>query len=300
MPKVPESDHLPSQVMQKRWYTCLAANLAAILHSYGIKTKQWKDERGLPAMRDVDDILVTELYYCLSNSFERYEAFNVLPELTALMPPTRTINAQKDVKSSFEEWWTTVANHIRRESYVLISYKTEGGSHIVTAYQVENDILCVYNPARMPTKETLGKNRLDEMWKQQELNHDILVVSKVSQQEVGEVSLVDKDIEIFRLQTAAAHYEASVETGINTFLAFLVGITIFLLGVMLELTRLGYAWYVTLFMAAAIYLVCSLSLYLYPMRKYIREYNSNMQKLDRYAQDVAAGKTAPSLKELCS
>ena len=65
--------------------------------------------------------------YCLSNSFERFEEFDVLPKLTSLMPPTRTINAHKDVKSSFEEWWTTVADHIRRESYALISYKTEGG-----------------------------------------------------------------------------------------------------------------------------------------------------------------------------
>jgi len=306
MPKVPQSDRLPFWMKQIDPNGCIPTNLAAILHSFfGPISIQLRNG----SVHALDEQMLMDAYYS-TICFENVEKFDLLSKFkisegsqTFTLSEKCGLRTQKFLEGcSFDEWWTAVTHRIGTQgSYVLISYKLPNGdSHIVTAYEVENEILHVYNPARMPTKETLGKNRLDEMWKQQELNHDILVVSKVSQQEVGELSLVDKDIEIFKLQTAAAHYETTMETGINTFLTFLVGITIFLLGVVLELTRLGYAWYVTLFMAAAIYLVCSLSLYLYPMRKYIREYNSNMQKLDRYAQDVAAGKTAPSLKELCS
>jgi hypothetical protein len=165
--------------MQMKWYTCLAANLAAILNSYGIRTKQWKDERGLAAMRNVDDALVTELYYCLSNSFERYEESDVLPKLTSLIPPTRTVEAHKDRKSSFYEWWAAVTDHIKRKSYVLISYKLPNGdSHIVTAYQVESDVLSVYDPAG--GRRDWEWHQLCEMWDAQPklLNGDILVVTQ--------------------------------------------------------------------------------------------------------------------------
>ena len=109
---------------------------------------------------------------------------------------------------------------------------------------------------------------------------------------------MDKDIEIFRLQTAAAYYQSMVETSMNTALAFLVAITIFVLALVLESSRLGYPWYYSLSLALLIYLACGLSLYLYPLRRHIDDYKKSMEKLDRYAQDVEAGKPAPPLKDL--
>jgi hypothetical protein len=38
--------------------------MAAILNSYGVRTKQWRDEHG-PAMRSVDDTLVADYYYTI-------------------------------------------------------------------------------------------------------------------------------------------------------------------------------------------------------------------------------------------
>lgn len=180
MPRVPQSDHLPLWMKQKRTYGCIPTNLAAILHSFDV-TSQRIARGGYVTVDSVDEELLLELLY-VAVHFKMIERSGILPHIFQRNGRPVLKLEGPDAFSSFNEWWEAVTGHIARGSYVLISYGGPVGAHIVTAYQVENDVLTVYNPDPSETAQTsLGKSQLDGMWNAEPklLNGDILIVSKV-------------------------------------------------------------------------------------------------------------------------
>jgi hypothetical protein len=181
MPKVPQSENLPFWMKQNRDYGCIATNLAAILHSFDIRSQRIPNEH-YANLESVDEELVLRLLY-------HSVCFRIIKESEILIKvfrrngkPTVMVDTADDFPT-FNDWWEAVAAHIRQGSYVLISYGVPPlGSHIVTAYEVENDKLSVYNPDPIEVATiSFTKSQLDGMWHAdpKRLNGDILVVGKV-------------------------------------------------------------------------------------------------------------------------
>lgn len=181
MSKVPQSENLPFWMKQNRDYGCIATNLAAILHSFDIRSQRIPNEQ-YANVDSVDEELLLQLLYT-AICFRIIKESEILPRVFRRngRPAVKVDTA--DAFPTFNDWWEAVTGHIRQGSYVLISYGVPPlGSHIVTAYEVENDRLSVYNPDPIEIAPTsFTKSQLDGWWHAypKRLNGDILVIGKV-------------------------------------------------------------------------------------------------------------------------
>jgi hypothetical protein len=181
--RVPQSESLPFGTKQERTYTCIPTNMAAILRLAGVKTEDPSD--GI--RKDIDGEIVKEWYFKSTISFEALEKSELFatPTKPAKNPDFRgcTIHAEGGF-SSFQQWWSAVYRHIDRGSYVLLSMTLSVvGPHVVTAYEINDRTVRVYNPDPSPDAQTTWtKQELADMWNPPDgqvprLNHDILVVT---------------------------------------------------------------------------------------------------------------------------
>lgn len=101
---------------------------------------------------------------------------------------------------------------------------------------------------------------------------------------------MDQNLETFKLQVAAQHYESNLQMHGNYFIAFVVGVLVFSVGISISGQSPWYAgllaWLVCLLVAGLVF------------RKRFMEYVDEMEKLDRHLQNLEKGHNAPSLKEL--
>jgi len=163
---------------QQLCYGCIPTNLAAVLHSGQIKEF---DDPFDGRRKDVDESTIIELYYKYTICFASLEKAGLFSILQFRKCKMETQSAR-----SFDEWWKMVYEHIREGSYVLLSYFIPSvGIHTVTAYEIDTDVLNVYNPAE--GKGSWTRAELERMWlaslleepdrERHRLNHDILVVT---------------------------------------------------------------------------------------------------------------------------
>jgi Flp pilus assembly protein TadB len=101
---------------------------------------------------------------------------------------------------------------------------------------------------------------------------------------------MDQNREMFKLQAAAQHYESNLQMHGNYFIAFVVGVLVFSVGISASGQSPWYAgfiaWMVCLLVAALVF------------RKRFMEYVTEMEKLELHLRNLEKGQAAPSLKEL--
>lgn len=101
---------------------------------------------------------------------------------------------------------------------------------------------------------------------------------------------MDQDLELFKLQAAAQHYEATLQIRVNYLDAFIVGVLILAMGAYLS----GQVPWVA---ALLLWLACLLGVAL-RLRDCFKQYTGNIEKLDRHLQNLEKRQPAPSLAEL--
>ena len=111
MPRVSQSEKLSFVMKQERDYTCIPTNMAAILRSAGIRTKDPSD--GI--RKDINGEIVKELYFMATISFEALEKSELFatPSKAAKNPDFSgcTIHTEGGI-GSFQQWWSAVYGHI--------------------------------------------------------------------------------------------------------------------------------------------------------------------------------------------
>jgi NADH:ubiquinone oxidoreductase subunit 3 (subunit A) len=101
---------------------------------------------------------------------------------------------------------------------------------------------------------------------------------------------MDQDREIFKLQAAAQHYEATLQMGVSYLDAFVLAVMILVVGVCV-------AGQVPWLAGVLVVSVSPLVAYL-RLRTHLRQYECGMEKLDQHLQNLEKGQAAPTLKEL--
>jgi hypothetical protein len=189
MPKVLESESLPFWMKQKSPYGCIPTNLAAILHSFGVKKQERTDGNGNTMLYTVDERLLTELYYA-SIGFDKVVDTRLVSGVQKREDGTQVqVDAQTlrvDDSWSFNDWWNAIIRHLSNGHYVLISYELAPRMwHIVTAYKEENGILSYYNPdPNANARTSFDRSELDAMWRAypRKVDPTVLIVEKLQPQ----------------------------------------------------------------------------------------------------------------------